>query len=49
MNTFTAASGVPTTATKSTIFNSYDNATEIDWVATKKFVAAEPAFASAVQ
>lgn len=49
VNTFTAASGVPTTATKSTIYNVYDNFTEIDWVATKKFVATEPAFVSAVQ
>lgn len=48
-NSFTTASGVPTAATKSTIYNTYDNSTEIDWVAVKKFVAAEPAFASAVQ
>lgn len=48
VNTFTAASGVPTTATRSTIYNTYDNSTEIDWVAVKKFVAAEPAFLSAV-
>lgn len=49
VNTFTAASGVPTAVTKSTIYNTYDNSTEIDWVAVKKFVATEPAFASAVQ
>lgn len=32
-----------------TIFNTYDNNTEIDWVAVKKFIATEPAFLSAVQ
>lgn len=47
-NTFTTASGVPTTATKATIYNTYDNNTEIDWVAIKKFVTTEPAFSAAV-
>lgn len=47
-NTLNSASGVPTVAIATTIFNTYDNATEIDWVALKKFVATEPAFLSAV-
>lgn len=49
VNTFTTASGVPTAVTKSTIYNTYDNSTEIDWVAIKKFVVTEPAFSLAIQ
>lgn len=48
-NAANSASGVPTVAIAPTIFATYDNSTEVDWVAIKKFVATEPAFASAVQ
>lgn len=48
VNTFSTGTGVPTAVTKSTIYNTYDNSTEVDWVAIKKFVATEPAFFSAV-
>lgn len=49
VNTLNSASGVPTVAIAPTIYNTYDNATEIDFVAIKKFVATEPIFLSAVQ
>lgn len=49
VNTFNPTTGVPTAVTKSTIYNTYDNSTEIDWVAVKKYVTTEPAFSSAVQ
>lgn len=48
-NTLNSASGVPTVSIAPVIYYTYDNYTEIDWVAVKKFVATEPVFLSAVQ